>query len=29
MTLNFIQLTFFYHHDGTQDYTLHFELDQN
>lgn len=29
MTLNFIQLTFFHHCDGTQDYTLHFELDHN
>lgn len=29
MTLNFMHLTFFHHCGGTQDYTLHFELDQN
>lgn len=29
MALNFIQLKFFHHCDGTQDYTLHFELDHN
>lgn len=29
MTLNFMHLTFFHHCGGTQDYTLHFELDHN